>query len=113
MRAYECMIRLTKLFEWLNEFGIVVNPEKCLFGAFHVERTRHFPGTGEGKIISPVTSNLHLLDPIRRYLGMLNFYLKSTMRWFRSRQAEEPVHHTHSEGVTGIVEEQLNISRCC
>lgn len=71
---------LHTLFQRLNEYGLVINPSKCLFGAREVK----FMGYAIGQRgTRPLDDRIHAIrkfpkpktaKELRRFLGMVNFY---------------------------------------
>lgn len=73
---------LRELFEKLQEYGVVVNPSKCVFGQSEVEFLG-YQVTGSG--VRPLPTRVQVIaeyeEPrtakdLRRFLGMINFYRK-------------------------------------
>ena len=71
---------LKQLFERFDEYGVVINVNKCVFGVDHVEFLGHFV-TADG--IKPLPEKIkaivdfpapNSLRQLRRYLGLVNFY---------------------------------------
>jgi len=72
--------QLKLLFERLQEYGIIINPAKCVLGQSEVEFLGYLV-SGEG--IRPLPERVRAISEyprpttakgLRRYLGMLNFY---------------------------------------
>ena len=71
---------LKELFQRLDEFGLVVNPDKCTFGVESVEFLGHhvsvqgvspLPEKVSAVVDFPLPTSIRQL---RRYLGLVNFY---------------------------------------
>ena len=71
---------LKELFQRLDEFGLVVNPDKCTFGVESVEFLGHHVSA---KGVSPLPEKVNAIvdfpvptsiRQLRRYLGLVNFY---------------------------------------
>ena len=68
------------LFKWLNEYGIIIGPDKCQFGTTELSFLGHYVCPED---ISPlptaVDAIVNFVKPenkwaLRRYLGMVNYY---------------------------------------
>eukprot|EP00794_Sanderia_malayensis_P010299 gene10299-biopygen8463 len=76
----EHLMHLTKLFERLAEYGLVVKQSKCVFGAASLDFLGHqISASGISPLQSKVTAIREFLAPtslrkLREFLGLVNFY---------------------------------------
>ena len=78
--AEEHMTHLRQLFERLNEYGLIINPAKCLFGQSSITFLGHYV-TPQGAVPLPARvaavsgfPRPHTVQALQEFLGMVNFY---------------------------------------
>ena len=86
--ANECKHHLHAVFHCLDEYGIVINPLKCMFGVKQLMFLRHhISNSGIWPLKAKVQAVRDFLWPnmqhkLREFLGLINFY-----HWFLNHRA--------------------------
>ena len=76
----EHMLHLTELFDRLESYGLVINPDKCVFGVTELEFLGHtisaagsFPLSAKVEAVTDFPRPTTVLE-MQQFLGMVNFY---------------------------------------
>lgn len=92
------------LFDRLNQYGVVINATKCIFGVNEIEFLGYCVST---KGVKPLDSRVEAINnfekpqtvkDLRRFLGMVNFYRRFIPK---AAQLMQPLHHMLKGSIKG------------